>query len=444
MKNSLRLRLLAFSALFVALALAAVWHMLGSLFERNIAHEYETRLAAVIDTLAANLVERGGAWALDKEPVDPRYSVPGSGEYWQVTGPGVNLRSRSLWDSVLKTEGEYVAGGPIFALTGAIDDRAVALASAISIGDGNAARSFTIVAATPRGAFDEAVSGFGSQMVTMLSITGLALLIASALQVTVGLAPLTALSRQVADVRSGVSRRLPETGPSETGALVHEMNQLLEARERDVEKARHRASDLAHGLKTPLTILAQISETLAGKRGFARAAEIGEQVDAIRQRVDRQLALARMSALRGVSTEVGPAVRKLVEIVRRLPTEEKLGWHQQLAPDLIAACDPADFTEALGNVLDNARKFAATKVEITASLSPAGVSVCVSDDGPGVPQAELPHIIERGTRLDSKASETGLGLAIAADILEAHGGGISIANLPEGGLAVTLVFPAAG
>ncbi len=442
MRTSLRLRLLAFSALFVALALAAVWQLLGSLFERQIAHEYEARLGAVIDTLAANLVKGDGGWRLEREPVDPRYTMPGSGEYWQVTGQGVSLRSRSLWDGLLKGEGRKVAGGPIFTQTGPIDDPVVALASAITIGEGADAGSFTIVAATPRENFDTAVADFRSQLVAMLTIAGLALLVASALQVTLGLAPLTALSRQVADVRSGAARRLPETGPPETGALVREVNKLLEAREQDVEKARHRASNLAHALKTPLTILAQIAEQLSGKS--ARAAEIGEQVEAIRQRVDRQLALARMSALTGVSTEVEPVIRKLVYVVRRLPTEAPLRWNLTLEPGLAAACDAADFSEALGNVLDNARKFAVSAIEVASTAGPGTVAVTVCDDGPGVAEHELARIIERGGRLDSKASETGLGLAITAEILEAHGGSLTVANGPEGGLAVTLAWPRAG
>jgi hypothetical protein len=273
MRNSLRLRLVAFAALFVALALAAVWQMLGSLFERQIAHEYESRLASVVDTLSANLALKNGQWQLEKEPVDPRYSIPGSGEYWQVTGSGTALRSRSLWDATLPDKGERIGDGPIFAQKGPLDDAVVAMASHITTGEGASAASFVIIAATPRASFDAAVAAFGSQMIAMLTITGLALLVASALQVTFGLAPLIGLSRQVADIRSGASRRLSETGPSETGALVREVNQLLEARELDVENARHRASDLAHGLKTPLTILAQIAEGLQASAFQARRAK---------------------------------------------------------------------------------------------------------------------------------------------------------------------------
>jgi signal transduction histidine kinase len=452
MMRSLRLRLLAFSALFVALALAAVWFILGALFERQIAAEYESRLGAVVDSLAANLVKNpaGGkdAWTMEREPVDPRYGVPGSGEYWQVSGSSAKpLRSRSLWDATLPETGPLVTkGSPLAALTGPAGDQLVALASAVTVGEGPDAANFTIVAATGRSAFDAAIADFGDGLVRMLGLAGLFLLVASALQVTIGLRPLNILSRHVADIRSGASRRLADDGPSETIALVREVNQLLEARERDLEKARNRASDLAHGLKTPLTILSQVAERTGRTQragGVNASAAIAEQVDAIRQRVDRQLALARMSSLHGRRTELRDAVAKLIAVVRQLPTEGPLSWENRISEGLAAACDPADFSEAMGNVLDNARKFAQSRVVISAANEAGRVAVKVEDDGPGVPKAEIGRILLRGGHLDGRASETGLGLAITADILEAHGGRLTVENRMEGGLCVRLDWPAA-
>jgi signal transduction histidine kinase len=457
MMRSLRLRLLAFSALFVALALASVWFILGALFERQIAAEYESRLGAVIDSLAANLVKNpaGGqdAWAIEREPIDPRYGVPGSGEYWQVSGSLAKpLRSRSLWDATLPDTGPPVTeGSPLAALTGPAGDPLVALASAVTVGEGPDAANFTIVAATGMSAFDAAIADFGDGLVRMLGLAGLFLLVASALQVTIGLRPLNILSRQVADIRSGASRRLADGGPSETIALVREVNQLLEAREQDLEKARNRASDLAHGLKTPLTILSQIAERTGragvGRKGSSQrrdeAEAIAEQVDAIRQRVDRQLALARMSSLHGRRTELRDAVSKLVSVVRQLPSDGPLSWDNRVDEGLAAACDPADFSEALGNVLDNARKFARSRVVVSAARETGRVAVKVEDDGSGVPNADIGRILMRGGHLDGGASETGLGLAITGDILEAHGGRLTVENRMEGGLCVRLDWPAA-
>jgi signal transduction histidine kinase len=173
------------------------------------------------------------------------------------------------------------------------------------------------------------------------------------------------------------------------------------------------------------------------------SAAIAEQVDAIRQRVDRQLALARMSSLHGRRTELRDAVAKLIAVVRQLPTEGPLSWENRISEGLAAACDPADFSEAMGNVLDNARKFAQSRVVISAANEAGRVAVKVEDDGPGVPEAEIGRILMRGGHLDGRASETGLGLAITADILEAHGGRLAVENRKEGGLCVRLDWPAA-
>jgi signal transduction histidine kinase len=447
MGASLRTRLLLSAAVFVGLALAAVWFILAGLFERQIAAEYEARLGAVADTLAANLVRKAGGWTIDREPVDPRYGVPGSGEYWQVTGDVAKpLRSRSLWDTTLAETGPLAArGSSLISLVGPVDEQLVAVSTRITVENSEPA-SFTLVAATHRDAYDAAVDGFASQLFTMLAATGIFLMLASALQVTVGLAPLTALSRRVADIRSGTARRLPEEGPQETGALVREVNQLLEARERDLDKARNRASDLAHGLKTPLTILAQIAERMeASRSALAKVSgtEIAEQVGAIRQRVDRQLALSRMSGLHGQKTDMRAATDKLVNVVRQLPTQGTVEWHNKIPPEVMAACEMNDFAEALGNVLDNARKFARTRIELTGGLRGAMAWLTVTDDGPGVPDGQVERIAERGMRLDTKESETGLGLAITREILEAHGGRLSLANAADGGLAVTLELPGA-
>jgi signal transduction histidine kinase len=464
MTRSLRLRLLAFSALFVAMALAAVWLTLGALFERQIAAEYEARLGAVVDSLAANLAldpaGGSGSWAIERQPIDPRYGIPGSGEYWQISGPMEKpLRSRSLWDTTLPDGGAPVTeGSKLASLTGPAGDRLVALAADVTVGEGKKSAAFRIVAATSRDSFDAAVAGFESSLVRMLALAGAFLLVASALQVTIGLRPLTALSRQVASIRSGTSRRLADGGPSETVALVREVNQLLEAREHDLEKARNRASDLAHGLKTPLTILSQVAEGMASpakglhgnrrrdRQGNGRRTEAGaiaEQVDAIRQRVDRQLALARMSSLHGRRTDLHEAISKLVGVVRQLPSDGPIEWEGRIEKGVGAACDPADFAEATGNVLDNARKFARSLVRVSASQRDGRVVVQVEDDGPGVPEAEIGRILMRGGHLDGRASETGLGLAITADILEAHGGRLTVGNRKEGGLSVRMDWPVA-
>lgn len=445
MTLSLRLRLLAFSAVSIVLALAAVWYLLGAVFERQIARDHERRLSAVTDTLAAKLELAATGWQLRQQPVDPRYGVPGSGEYWQINGDLPQpLRSRSMWDTSLGTvEGKPLAGSGLVTMTGPAGEPVVVFAVPVDFTENGKNHRFTLVAATSRAAFDEAVASFRAQMLQMLLVTGTALILASALQVMAGLSPLSNLPQQVADVRSGLLRRMAEGGPKETEPLVNEINQLLEARERDLDKARNTASDLAHGLKTPLTILSQISEEIARGRQKRLASEMAGQVAAIRERVDRQLAVARMSSLHGRTTQLREAVLKLSAVIRRLPAPGPVVWEIDGLPDCALACDLADFTEALGNILDNARKFTRSRVEISTEHDGDMVAITVGDDGPGVPEDRLAAILERGVRLDSAASETGLGLAIAREIAEANGGSLRLANRAQGGLQTILTLPAA-
>jgi signal transduction histidine kinase len=234
---------------------------------------------------------------------------------------------------------------------------------------------------------------------------------------------------------------MSEAGPSETQALVREINDLLTAREDAVEKARQRASDLAHGLKTPLTLMAQIVERMSARRDDGMAEEMHEQISIIRKRVDRQLALARMAAVHTGSTDVTEVTGKLVEIMRRISEGDRVLWETSLPDGLVAAADATDFSEALGNVLDNARKWAKSRVEISSAETADRISIFVDDDGTGVTETERERIRERGRRLDTHDSETGLGLAICSDIVEAYGGDLDIDRSALGGLKVTLTWP---
>ena len=443
MIRSLRFRLLFAGAILVVLALAVVWGTLSDLFRRQIAQEYERQLGAVIDTLAASAEVTGGDWKLSREPTDPRYSIPASGHYWQIAGPnGRLLRSRSLWDSALDpADGVPDRLSALVEMTGPDAKPVIGITQVITFGQTGHETRLTMTAATSRAEFDRASRNFSSRLGIMLLVTGLALIAASALQVMLGLLPLGTLTRDVARIRSGAASRMPEEGPSETRLLVREINDLLATQEKAVDKARQRASDLAHGLKTPLTVLAQIAERLSGGRNAKAAKEMQDQVTVIRQRVDRQLALARMAASRAGATDAAAATGKLVDIMRRISADSGIEWTARLPGGLIVAADATDFSEALGNVLDNARKWAKSRVEVTAAGTDERIDVVVDDDGPGVAEADRKLILERGRRLDTRASETGLGLPICGDILEAYGGSIDIDRSPLGGLRVRLNWP---
>ncbi|MEZ5872838.1 MAG: HAMP domain-containing sensor histidine kinase [Nitratireductor sp.] len=445
MIRSIRARLLFAGIVLIALALALVWVILSNLFAMHIAREYEKQLVAVIDTLAANLSVRDGMPVLGSEPSDPRYSIPASGFYWQVSGGADKLlRSRSLWDQELSNGiAVDIPGASLHSAEGPDGQPLLAEIETIEVEGPQPAPQFTIAAAIDRSDFDMANAQFSSSLASMLAITGFMLAGAAALQVYLGLLPLARLRSDLNVVRSGAAPRMPDRGPVETHQLVSEINDLLETRDNAIEKARNRASDLAHGLKTPLTALAQVADSLPSSVASTQGREMHEQIAVIRQRIDRQLALARLGADRKSAMPVSECIEKLLVIMRKLSVGQGLQWESRLQPGLMVACDQTDFSEALGNILDNARKFASSRVLISAERDASAVVVRIEDDGPGIPQERYSEALDRGVRLDQKAGESGLGLAIAGDILLAHGGAVGLGRSGLGGLLVSLSWPAA-
>ena len=445
MMMSIRARLLFAGVILIALALALVWVILSNLFTMHIAREYEKQLVAVIDTLAANLSVRDGMPVLGSQPSDPRYLIPASGFYWQVSGgPDKLLRSRSLWDQELSTGNAVdIPGASLHAAEGPDGKPLLAEIETIEVEGAQPAPQFTIAAAIDRSDYDMANAQFSSSLAGMLAITGFVLAGAAALQVYLGLLPLSQLRGDLNLVRSGTQPRMPDRGPVETRQLVGEINALLETRDKAIEKARNRASDLAHGLKTPLTALAQVADSLPPSLASIKGQEMHEQIAVIRQRIDRQLALARLGAERKSSLPVSQCIEKLLVIMRKLSAGQGLEWESRLQPGLMVGCDQTDFSEVLGNILDNARKFAGSRVSVSSQRNGSQVVVRIEDDGPGIPREHLSAALDRGVRLDRKAGESGLGLAIAEDIMLAHGGAIELASSALGGLMVSLTWPAA-
>ena len=269
------------------------------------------------------------------------------------------------------------------------------------------------------------------QLALGLTLIGLLLAGATWVQVTVGLNPLVALRRQLAAVRAGQSSRLEGSFPSEVAPLVGELNEVLEIRDRSLDRARRRAGDLAHGLKTPLTVLSAVSRDLRRRKINALASEVEEQAENMRVHVERALVRARLSSGRGhaATSLLLPVTQKIVAALKRAPRGRDIAWSIDIVADASVPIEAADLAELLGNLLDNARKWAKTKTRIGYD----GGVLMVEDDGPGVPQAELGQISERGRRLDESKQGSGLGLSIVADIADIYGLAIDYGPSPLGG-----------
>ena len=448
MFRSLTVRALALAALTTGGALVFLWILLTALFEQSIAQRYFAEIEAHLGQLAREVEPAPDGVVLSNEPTTPGFQRPFSGLYWQIEAGATVLTSNSLWDEVLALP----EAGPIGDIRRhdrrLFGDGTVMIAEqTLVVGEGDQERPVRMAVAIDRAGLEQAKADFGDRVLILVAILGGFLILANAVQVFFGLRPLKVLRSRLNAVRDGQADRLEGRYPTEIDGLVVELNRLLVAREEMIDRARARAGDLAHGLKTPLAVLAAEARRLEAAGQDAAAAEITAQIDRMHRNVERELVRARaanVGATLAARTQMGPAVERLLRAFRRMPGGEDLDWQAQIPDDLVIALDPVDFDEVAGTLLDNARKWARSRVQITAGTQGNRTLVCIADDGPGVPATELDQIVERGRRLDEAKPGTGLGLAIVRDILELYGGQLELGRADLGGLTVTIAVPVPG
>ncbi len=442
MMRSLRARLFAFALIFLTMALFMTWLALTRLFAEYVAEGYQRELQSVADTLVANLTVKDGKLVLLNEPKDPRFEVAAGGRYWQIDGAATEmLHSNSLWDTSIQASGNLKAGSKLLLADGPSESPLLVLVQNVTLQGETTEYPAKVQVAADRTEYDYALSGFSSRILGMLGLTGLFLTLASALQIFVGLRPLLEVRKSVAALRKGEVSRLDIKGAQEVRPLIVEINTLMADSKAAVDRARARASDLAHGLKTPLTVLNQLSEKLSDTGQKAIANQMAEQVSTIRSRVDRQLALARAGNPGNENLDVGSTIERLIKTIKPLADEAKILIHSNVPTGLLISADPTDFLEAIGNIVDNAVRHARSEIRISAKKLDRNVRMNVDDDGPGIAQSNHHAALQRGHRLDEAGEGSGLGLAITSDILTAYGGSISLGRSDKGGLSVHMDWP---
>jgi len=443
--GSLRLRLLLAGVVAVLLAMAGIAAGLTLLFERHVERRVVDQLAATLDQIASG-IDRGadGLLAIPAPPADPRLAQPYSGYYWQVEMEGQVLRSRSLWDAEIPL-GPRPAAGVLasYHTDGLPSGEHLVVERVVTLPDRLGGSDARIALALDRAEIDTATAAFRGDLLPYLLVLAVFLLGASFLQTTVGLRPLAAVKARLGDIKSGDLVRLGKGYPAEVQPLVDEVDALLDASDLAVRRARTRAADLAHSLKTPLQLLAGEIERLA-KRGDATTAEHVSVVwSTIGAAVDRELARSiAMPTTRSRRASVAGAVDRVLRVIRRTPRGDRLAFSTDIAPDIEAAIEMETLVEALGNIVENAARHARASVCISAAIVDRDVTIVTRDDGDGIADERLPDLARRGVRIDEKGPGHGLGLAIVADIAGDNGGGVAFRNLAPG-FEVSLRLPAA-
>jgi signal transduction histidine kinase len=451
--NSLALRLFLSATAWTVVILLATGMILSSIYREAVERSFDRRLTVYLRTLVADVA--APEQSPDRtEPAlgEPLFELPLSGWYWQVVRQGgakPEIRSsRSLWDSNLPalddTDAPAGADGTRHGyVMGPEDQRLRLVERTVDLGDDG--RFLVAVAGDPQEIDDETRAFDQALMITFGTLT-MVLTFITMFQVRFGLAPLTRISESLAAIRAGTAERLEGRFPVEIEPLARETNALLEANREIVERARTHVGNLAHALKTPLSVI--VNEATA-RGGDPFGAKVTEQADIMRDQIARHLERARLAArlkVVGSITEVVPVVTALTR------TMEKIYQQRGIAIDLDALApvrfrgERQDLEEMVGNLVDNACKWAQMRVSVEvvpdAAVQPM-VRIVVDDDGPGLNPAQRDQVARRGRRLDETKPGSGLGLSIVLELSTLYGGSLTLSNAPIGGLRAELVLPAA-
>lgn len=444
--RSLSFRLLLTAFIWLAAALLAGGFALAAIFRDYVVREFDSRLELTLEQMiGASEFDSEGMLRFSRPLADPRFSEPYSGWYWQVSAEDMpDFTSRSLWDRALDPHwDEPATEGRVYEEEGPDSQILRVIARDVILPDEEETYRFMVAADT--GQMRNAIDGFARLITRALAFLGAGLMIAILLQVVIGLRPLRALRRGLAAVRSGRAQKLEGRFPLEIDGLVAEMNALIDSNARVLERARTHVGNLAHALKTPLSVL--INESAHDETPLGRTVRAQAQI--LRQHIDHHLKRARIAGggAIGSVTAVAPTVLRTLRAMEKIHSGRGLAFTHEIASGLASRSEEQDLTEIVGNLLDNACKWARSEVRIAAhpleGRSRPMLELTVEDDGPGISEDRAEAAFERGRRLDEAIPGSGLGLAIVRDIVELQGGEVTIERSKLGGALVRVLLPAA-
>ncbi len=456
--NSLALRLFTAAVVWALAVLPITAIVLISVYRGAVERSFDARLNVYLTNLVADVAAaKFGAAATPPSLGDPLFTLPFSGWYWQITPLGAGsqglLTSDSLLDQNLilpsKTGVEADANQTRRAyVKGPDKQRLRILEREIILNDASTdATKLSLAVTGDSTEIEKTIGEFRTLLVVALTILGLGLVLATYFQVRFGLRPLRTIGRGLAAIRSGDAEQLEGELPREIVPLQSELNALIQSNSAIVERARTHVGNLAHALKTPLSV---ITNEAAGKK-TAFALKVGEQAKLMRNQIDHHLnraTIAARSSVIGRRTSVLPVIEALIRALERIHEERGLKLSSSCPEDVTFPGEKHDLEEMIGNLLDNACKWAKSEVELTVSChaDPDGANggtlvITVDDDGPGLPTKERLAAIKRGRRLDKTKPGSGLGLSIVAELTHLYKGRFSLEKSENGGLCACLELP---
>jgi len=441
--TSLTRRLIGVAAIWITVLLLGGGYALDRVLTSSLVENFDKQLEYVLNAMiAASEIGPDGEVRFNRPPADQRFLEPYSGVYFQVSGEGADtFPSRSLWDRRLRVDSRHNDVDLDTYDSTEFQNEPLRIVERDVILPGSEVR-WRFQVAQSREIIDRQIKDLRTTLVRAFAALGIGLLVLAALQAFYGLWPLRRVRSEVVAIRSGRQRRISEDFPREIHPLVRELNELLAHSEEQAEEARRHAGNLAHALKTPLTVITNAATAKAPDLADA----VCREATTMRRQVDHHLARARAIGRRS-SAQARATVWDSLEAVERAVTRLYPEATVDIAGDKQACVrvERQDLDEMLGNLVENAAKYGHGRVFVTVeAVGDEGVEILVEDDGAGIPAAEREAIFARGARLDTDKPGTGLGLAIVRDVAEIYGGSIRLEESEDlGGLLARLTLPLA-
>jgi signal transduction histidine kinase len=440
--GSLSRRMILIAAAWITLLLAGGGFALDRVLTNAITRNFDDGLEYILTSLIVSAeIDPEGQIAFNRQLSDQRFLEPYSGAYWQVSGKGYEtFPSRSLWDRQLSTGAPHADQDVHFYDSNQFPDQRLRVVERDVTLPGSKVRWRFQVAQT-RDALDAQIDALRRTLVRSFLLLAAGLIVLAGLQTWYGLLPLRRLRLEIQRMRTGKTGRVDGAMPAEIAPMVEELNALVAHNDRQAEEARRHAGNLAHALKTPLTVIMNAATAQADDL----PATVVREARTMRRQVDHHLARARAVGRRGSAhsrAPVWPSVESVERAVSRLYPHVRIDTDGPR--DLVAHIERQDLDEIMGNLVENAAKYGGGSVFVTMGVEAGFVQILVEDDGAGIPEADRIRIFDRGVRLDTGKPGTGLGLAIVRDVAEIYDGTVSLEESEDlGGLLVRLRLPAA-
>jgi signal transduction histidine kinase len=441
--GSLTRRMIVVSAVWISLLLGVGGYALDRVLTSELTRAFDGQLDYVLTALITSAeIGPEGEPFLNRPPADQRFLEPYSGVYFQIGAKGTEpFRSRSLWDRTLAVSGSHSDFGVHTYDSEEFPGEELRVVERDALIPGSPIR-WRFQVAQSRAELDAQINELRKTLIRAFAILGAGLMVLAVLQAFYGLWPLRRVRKAIVAIRSGRHSRVEERFPAEIEPLVEELNALLVHNEVQAEESRRHAGNLAHALKTPLTVITNA----ATAKSPDLADLVCREATTMRRQVDHHLARARAIGRRSSAqarAEVWPSLEAVERAVSRMYENVTV----DLAGDKEAAVrvERQDLDEMAGNLIENAAKYGGGRVFVTVTATAECVEIVVEDDGRGIPDSERVSIFDRGARLDTEKPGTGLGLAIVRDVAQIYGGSIELHESEDlGGLCAKLRLPLCG